>query len=911
MILSIALALSASVAPVSAQAMTQHYQLHIPRQPLDGALKEFAHQTGLQVARFSDTIDGSAVVGPVAGDLSAQQALGFLLTSSGLTYKMVNDRTIVVIKTTDTAGSETTNSFGEDRAESGAVGKAPSVGRLKSLSPAGRLRLAQADQRASSDGSPATSNENEQASQNAAVQLEEISVTARRRVERAQDVPVALTAVSGATFARGEHLRLEDLNVMAPSVNISIPTPRQTSFSIRGLGANPANDGLEQSTGLFIDGVYLAKSGMAVIDMVDVERIEVLRGPQGTLFGKNTTAGAISIYSKEPQFSPESTVRVSAGDYGYTQVQASTTGPLADTVAASVMLYRTSRDGWVRDTTRNEDVNGVGRQGGRAQLLWKPTDDFRLRLIAELHKEDDSSYATIIENLGATPGTFQAGLKATGASIVVSPNGDAEANDGPTIVQSTQKAATALADWSFGDLTLTSVSGYRMWRYYTFSDIDGSSAPLFGATTNLDYHQISEEVRLASSSAERLKWTVGAYYFNQDTNYVSQLFYEGLAASQLSKLTPAQLGALAPTTPALAGLLAYNNTRWDTAASPRTRSYALFGQATWAATAQLNITAGARASYENKEESVSRAVPVSTTSGEPVAALGYTAYPATHVERNDWSPSALLTADYKPFTDLMLYATISHGEKAGGLNAALPPTGLTPAALQVKPETATNYEIGLKSDLLEKRLRVNLTAFWTEVRDYQASYNGIYGTGSAPVSLLTNVGAVRTRGAELEVIAKPIRNLSIGLNGSFDEAIYTSYPNAPCPAETTGKTSCNLTGQQLVDAPKWIANANALYDTAISDSLRGYASGELSWRSRYNGSLDASRFANTGDYALVNLRAGLKAASDRWDVSLWVKNAADRRYVSNFSNAGALVPGIYFPYFGEPRTYGLTVQTTW
>lgn len=753
---------------------------------------------------------------------------------------------------------------------------------------------------------PASAAEQSAADTQATERSGDIVVTARKRDERQIDVPVSLSVVGGAQLARGEHLRLEELNTLVPGVNISISTPRQATFSIRGLGANPANDGLEQSVGLFLDGIYLAKPGMAVIDLIDVDRVEVLRGPQGTLVGKNTTGGAINIYTKGPSFTPGATIRTSAGNYGYVQLQGSVTGPLTDTVAARVTMYRTSRDGWVYNPFLREHTDGLGREGVRAQLLFKPTTDFRLRLIGEIHRENDSNYALTIPNAGVTPATLLAGLDATGGTIAYSPNGHESSYDSPTIIKSTQHALTALLDWDLGGVSVASVTGYRNWKYYTISDIDGSSAPMFRGSSDLHYHQFSQELRLSSRSTDRFKWTVGGYFFSQNTDYTSSVYYDSLAASQLSKLTPAALIAAASKSAALAKLLAYNNSRWDTNATPHTDSYAVFGQATWAATPTVNITGGARATYEQKRMTVWRDAPVSSLTGAVIPALTSSAYPAAGVQRSDWSPSLLLTVDYKPRPELMFYATVSHGEKAGGLNAAVPATGLGPNSLQVDPEAATNFEGGVKGELFNRAVTFALDGFYTRVSDYQASYDGIPDGGSAPVQLLTNVGKVETKGIEFEFSARLGRHFNVGVNGAYIDATYKSYHNAPCPAGVTSTTSCDLTGRPVASSPKWMANAHADYEYPASSSADVYLGGELSWRSSFYGSLDDAPQSKAGNYALLNLRAGLKSINGRWDLGIWVKNATNKSYALSYTNYGALIPGVYLPYVGDPRTYGMS-----
>jgi len=209
-------------------------------------------------------------------------------------------------------------------------------------------------------------------------QIESVTVTARRREERAQDVPIPIATLSGDALERIGRFRLEDLNRSLPSTNIQFNNPRQASIAVRGLGNNPANDALESSVGVYLDNVYLGRASMANLDLIDIDQIALLRGPQGTLFGKNTTAGVLNITTRQPSRDPERSLEASSGDFGYYQVRGTLSQPLSEDVSARVSFARTRQGGFVFDPTTGRDLNETNRIGGRGQVLWKPSDVFSL-----------------------------------------------------------------------------------------------------------------------------------------------------------------------------------------------------------------------------------------------------------------------------------------------------------------------------------------------------------------------------------------------------------------------------------------------------------------------------------------------------------------------------------------------------
>ncbi len=735
----------------------------------------------------------------------------------------------------------------------------------------------------------------------------EVIVTARKTRERLQDVPIAISVLNGGQFRDADHIRIEDVNQLTPNANIDIVNGHQASFAIRGLGNNPANDGLEGSTGVFLDGVYLGRPGEAAQDLIDVSQIEVLRGPQGTLFGKNTTAGAVNITTDLPSFTFGGLGQVSLGNHNYRQYQGAVTGPLiGDVLAGRITAYKTDRDGTVDDIATHRKVNDLAREGVRAQLLYRPNDSLTVRVIADYAEEDQSTGAVITFNtLGITPAAIKAKLAATGSVVAVDPNGLTTAVDGPIETATRQVGLSAQADWKVDGFTLTSISAYRHWSYTSLSDTDGTSADAVNGGYNLRDEQWSQELRVAFPRMGPVDTVAGVYYFQQQVRSDQLVAYGPEAAAFLSGVPDALLPIYAHASPALAALLAYNSSRWDTISTPHTDSYAAFGQSVWHVTPTWNLTLGFRETYETKNETVYRHTPTSTLTGLPSAALAYNAVAPVHVAINNASPSFLLSTDFHWAPGLMTYAFVSHGEKAGGTNATLPASGEPASSLAVKPEVATDYEIGLKSELFGRRLTLNAGLFYTDVRDYQATYFAEVNNNF--VQILSNVGQVISRGAEIEAMARPLTGLTVHASAGYDDAYYASYSNGPCPVGVSAAT-CSLSGRPVVGAPRWTANAYALYEHALTQQLVGYVRGEYSWRSHFFGYQDDSAQTRTGDYTLVNLYVGVKDPAGRWDLMVWAKNVANIHYPYSYLSYGSLLPGAYVPFFGDPATYGVTLR---
>lgn len=727
-------------------------------------------------------------------------------------------------------------------------------------------------------------------------QLETVTVTTRRREESSQDVPTPMSVVSGQNLETQRVYRIQDLQQLVPSVNVAYMHARQSSVSIRGLGNNPASDGLEGSVGLYIDNVYLGRPGMAVFDLMDIEQLEVLRGPQGTLFGKNTTAGVINISTRAPGFTPERSIETSVGEDGYFQTKGTISGPLNDQLAGRFSAYRTRSDGDIKNEYDGHDLNGGSREGFRAQLLFKPNEDFNLRWIGDYNEEDSSAGTRVLYNTGPTingVNLYESRASAAGATLV---NGrHRKVNlDNDQHVTVHQGGTSVEANWTLpSDFTLTSVSSYRFWNFTPRND-DGLNVPAsYNAGVSVEDKQYSQEFRLASPKGEFFDYVVGAYYFGSDLDNKSFSYYGPQA--DIWNGTPA--GSLANVTSVGNGHI-------------QTDSFALFAQGTWHLSERLDFTAGVRGTYEEKNASVSRNAPVG---GVAVAGAAANArrgragvYDSGDLNQYSSSPSGLLNLSYRITDDVLGYATLSHGEKSGGVNLAV---GSAPTAgadsLLIGTERANNAELGFKSTLWDRRLQLNANVFWTQVNAYQTN---AYDAANR-VQYLTNAGSVRSRGIEFESTLVPLRGLTLNFNGSYNDVSYLSYKDAPCPPEVSqapgAPASCDLSGHQVVGASKWIGNASGEYKWNLANGFEPYVTGSYAFRSKAVGTVEDSDYGQIPSYAVVNLSTGLRGDFNQgqWDVSLWLKNAFDKTYYTTLWTGGN---GGYEGLLGTPRTLGVT-----
>jgi iron complex outermembrane receptor protein len=746
--------------------------------------------------------------------------------------------------------------------------------------------------------------------------IETVQVTARKRSEDAQSVPIALSVIGEKQIERAGAYTLQQFEQLTPSLQIYSFNPRNTNINIRGLGSNIAitNDGLENGVGVYVDQVYYGRVGLTQFDLVDLDRVEILRGPQGTLYGKNTTAGAINIASRAPTFYPEASGEASAGDYGYYQLRGTVSGPiLDDEVAGRISVSDTNHSGFIHDTTNGLNLDNYQDASVRGQLLITPTDDLTIRLIADYNQQRakcciaptigvittydnglpiaDNFFQKIARFPGYTPLPFAPFERKTDA-------------DGTILADMSEWGVSGQADLNLDENTLTSITAYRAWDWYPSNDTDGIGLPINTQGRIIDHQQQwSQELRLASNGQRTIDYVLGAYYFWQIIDGHTTISYGSAAPSWYL-----------PTVPALIANAALNGFAADSISTPETYSYAAFGQANWHIADDLTLTGGLRYTHEQKQGSYEN----SWTAGANLALLPPVPQAiATAIRSNfgrqvplfnahqvDDSLSGLATLSYEVAPDILTYATYSRGNKSGGLNLTLLPLAL-PNPI-VKPERVNNYEIGFKSELFVRTVTLNLAAYWTEVADYQTAI--IDPNPPFPQSI-ANIPKVRSRGLEADAFWLAADWLSVTAGGNYNDAVYVKYPNGPCPTDL-GPTAlfpvCDLSGKPLAGAPKWTATVAADVNQPLDwRDLEGYAHADYRFQSSNFTQVTDSIFSEVGGYGLADLRIGVRTNDEKWDLSIWAKNLFGVNY---FLTKSVATTGLITGLVGDPETFGVTLR---
>jgi iron complex outermembrane receptor protein len=751
-------------------------------------------------------------------------------------------------------------------------------------------------------------------SETATAGLEEVVVTARRRAENAQTVPIAISAFSGTELEERRSYNVRDLQQLTPSLVVTVTNPRNTSINIRGLGNNVSvyNDGLQPAVGVYLDQVYLGRPAQAVFDLADVESVQVLRGPQGTLFGKNTSAGAVVVSTKTPSFMTEAAADVSVGNYGYLQGHATVGGALVgDKIAARLSLAGTKRGGYMTNTFDGSRTQTYSDFGGRLQLLFTPSETFQVRVTGDYGQQFSNTSATVLTGLltnYADDGTaYPNGYLARAARIGFTPLPiDPEARLVSTNTKNNyfehHGGLSAIADWTLPGHTLTSVTAWRYWNWYPHNDADGTTR-----SAAIDFHQsneqdqFSQELRLTSTGDRRLEYVVGAYYFWQDVNAEAVSYYGPAGADWF----------LAPT----AGSAAVRSAALDnysivSDSSPVTKSVAAFGQGVLHLTDRLELTGGLRYTWEKISGFFDQ-----RASGADISGLSAADQAAVRTLRarfgvaNRFDPSfsdGALTGSvslaYTVRDDLLAYGSWARGYKAGGINLSnINTAGANAVDPIVGPETLDAWEVGLKSSWFDKRLTANLALYWTVDDNYQTTQVNLINN----ISSLTNAGKVRTRGAELDLRAAPAEGLTLYGSVAYNDASYLEYAQAACPIEIRLRTVCDLGGQRLPGVSKWAVSLGGQYAAPLSQSLEGYVGADYSYRTDFFTSASNSLYSLIAAYGLVNLRAGVRSGDGRWDLQAWVRNADDKLY---FLSLGAANTGAVTGTLGDPRTYGVTLR---
>lgn len=754
-----------------------------------------------------------------------------------------------------------------------------------------------------------------------ATKLDVVTVTARRRQERVQDVPLAVSVIDAARLDRSGVVNLQRTSAMVPSLYYNSANPRNTAYTIRGLGSNTlsisaANDGIEPGVGFHVDEVYHARPASAAFDFTDIERVEVLRGPQGTLFGKNTTAGAIHIVSRRPSFEPAAEARLTAGESGLLQAKGSITGPLGGQVAGRLAVQRTRRDGTIRNLRTGADLNALDNLAVRGQLLFAPHDGLSLRLIADRADLDAACCTQVFLRVGQSRRSPSRQFPALAAGFGYAPPSldpyDRLTDvDAPLRIDTRQGGVSLNAEVAVGGGVLTSVTAWRYWDWDVANDRDYTGLPIQTVQRIPSRQdQYSQELRFRSDRDGRFDELLGLYAFSQRVSARPTSVYGPAAAHWL--LDPASFSVPLPRD-LLDGYGLGGASRFAM------QSYAAFGEIGWQASPTLRATIGLRYTYEDKDGSYATQV-----SGGPDLAGLPTATRAelTRARLSILRPQSYTAADaggsvsgranlaWRPSEQTLTYLNIARGYKSGGLNmSGLPLDAANQPALRtavIRDERNTTVEAGFKGRTASGRVTLDLAAFRTVVADHQANIVSSLET-AALRSYPSNVPEVRVQGFEADLAFAAAPGLTLRLSTAFADGRNTDYPTGPCPLESQTATTaaCDLTGERLAGLSRWAGSMGV-------EAGRPFRGGQLtlnletSARSGYFSDTSASRYTWIEGHAVTDLSLGYRAPSG-WGIEVFARNVFAADYVDALTIQTGN-SGLILGQPADPRIVGMTLR---
>ena len=751
--------------------------------------------------------------------------------------------------------------------------------------------------------------------------LSEVVITARRREETVQEVPIPISVLKGALIEESGAFNVNRLKEFVPSVQLYSSNPRNTTLNIRGLGSTfgLTNDGIDPGVGFYIDGVYYVRPAATTLDFIDVERVEVLRGPQGTLFGKNTTSGAFNITTRKPSFSPAATFETSFGNYGFIQAKSSITGPLSDKLAARISFSGTQRNGLIENVRTEKSVNDINNLGVRGQLLYVPNGNVNILFIGDFTRQRPDGFAQVIAGVAPTKRAryrqFDSIIADLGYTLPsTNPFDRVVDHDTPWKSGNDIGGASVNIDIKAGPGTLTSTSAYRIWNWDPSNDRDFTGLPVLTKSQATSKHRNwSQEIRYAGDFLDKLSGVVGVFLLGQDLKTDPFHIEEsGAAQWRFSQSTTSPLWA----TPGL-----FEGYGIKTNSRLQSFSGAVFGQLDWEIVKGLHFLPGIRFNYDSKKVDFDRQTygGLQTTDSALLALkrLVYTNQQFNaDVKKSNISGQATLS--YRPFEQLNTFFTYAYSYKPVGVNLGGLPTANGQVLVElatIKPEAVQHFEIGIKSNP-SKNSTLNLTMYNTSVKDYQTQVQ------SPEIGVnrgyLANAEKIRVRGFELDGNIQIKKNLILYGNLAFTDGKYISFTNAPLPLEETGLTVDgkqvafkDISGSELPGISKWSGAVGGEYSFTghlIKKQGKYFFAIDSYFRSGFSSSPTPSAYLNIDGYALLNARIGFRSVNGP-SITLWGRNLLNKDYFEQLLPAGGNA-GHYAGVLGDQLTFGVTLKYT-
>lgn len=728
------------------------------------------------------------------------------------------------------------------------------------------------------------------------LEIEEVIVTAQKRTENLQEVPIAITAISGEVLREDTISSLHDISEKIPNLVFSAFSPGQPEIAIRGIGTKEDGAAASDSTVVSVDDIYIAARTAQVFDIFDLERIEVLRGPQGTLYGKNSIGGSINFVTSRPTEDTRIRVQQTFGDYGRLDTGGLVSGALSENLLGKFSFSRRKFDGYLNNLLFDEQWGEADTLAMRAQLLWAVADKVEVLFGADY--SDDDIGATNREPIGSNGPLHDCGCVSDPVAVNEALGG---AGDGHTTLAETEGftdrqvfGINAKVKWDMGNMDFISITSYRESDFDWLEDSEGlpPSAPvdLTGQSGNPgigltrpaaegfsfdindsaieNTEQFTQEFRLTGENASGVVWVAGLFYSKEDIRRSERFAFTALGGPGLDNLSD------------------YTANQENDATS-----WAVYGQGTWPVTERMNITGGLRYSFDEKKILVGNV----RHSGIGLLLLAFDPTSA----REDWSNvSGRLALDYSINDDAMVYGSISTGFKSGGFTGAA--TTQAVATTPFDEETATSYEVGLKGLWANRRLQTNIAVFFTDYNDLQVTRFFQPQGGTLGEFITENAGKAEISGFELEVIGLLTDNFEVGGNFAYLDAEYTEFFGTP---DVSG--GGDFSGNVMRQAPKYSYYLYGRYTFNLQDSSQVLAKVDYAYQDEMFFDPNNNPITIAPSYGLWNGRLAWTSATRKWEVAGWIKNIADKDYIHHtFSQRGSRIA---FGRFGAPRHYGITI----
>ncbi|MFV0278949.1 MAG: TonB-dependent receptor [Parahaliea sp.] len=711
------------------------------------------------------------------------------------------------------------------------------------------------------------------AASQAAAQLEEVVVTAQKVQQSMQEVPIAVTALTGASLAQQNITNIEGMSNSLPNVQINhfSNSPDSAVFTIRGVGVNDADPYVGTTVSVVVDGVVVGVNTNALQSLFDIERVEILRGPQGTLFGANTTGGVVNVITKQPTGELGGEVQVNVGNFDRLELNGAVNFPITEQLAGKISLLHTEQDGYFKNYLNGDDLGSVDTTSLRGYLKYEK-DDYNATLIAEYGRFRNGSQTN--RNISSPsmvlylPGqTSDEPIYRRGQNA-----GFPDQNDKDVY------ALTLTQNWSTNSGDWVSITSYREYDQDLYSDDDATTEQLLQTNRTTDHWQFTQEIRDSFELGERLRMTAGAFYLQQEYELNQETMLDGFGRGTGQPQRQEQ-------------------ENW---------SASVFAQAYYSLSDALTLQAGVRYAYEETEALSLTSISFTATPGS-LSSFDDPVIPSTVViaeGEESWGEVGYkLGLDYQLNDDVMVYGYYARGFKSGGF------TGRIVVAQDIgpfDPEFLDTFEIGVKADLFERRVRANLAVFYNEYQDMQVTQNVTYPNGNNSASV-QNAGEASSSGAELEITAYATDNLVFNLAAAYLDAQYDEYDTTALDPVSGVLETISFAGNPLMNAPRWSGNVSANYTLPIAGGEADFFA-QVTHSSEKVSNYTAYPEEVVGEITLVNAKISWQPDSGKWGVGIYGRNLTDKEY---FLQKQWYAPTFGIAALGTPREYGIDFNYNW